>query len=89
MRLNVKALALACGLLWGLGIFALTWWVMLFDGPTGEQTIVGQIYRGFTVSPGGSFLGLIWGFFDGLVGGALLGWLYNAISSRMKRGTEA
>jgi hypothetical protein len=27
MKLSVKAFALACGLIWGLGLFFLTWWM--------------------------------------------------------------
>lgn len=36
MKLDVKACALACGLIWGLGLFVLTWWVIAFDGSTGR-----------------------------------------------------
>jgi len=30
MKLNVLAFGLACGLVWGLGVFCLAWWVMAF-----------------------------------------------------------
>ena len=33
MRLDVKAFALTCAVVWGLGVPLLTWWVMAFDGP--------------------------------------------------------
>ena len=82
MRLNVKAFALACGLLWGLGLFLLTWWIILFDGATGEPTLIGRLYRGYTVSPQGSLIGLLWGFVDGLIDGAIFAWLYNLIAER-------
>jgi hypothetical protein len=88
MKLNVRAFALACGLIWGLGLLVLTWWIMLFDGATGEPTIIGQIYRGFNISPGGSLLGLVWGFFDGLIGGAVFAWLYNALVARLQARSE-
>ncbi len=84
MKLNVRAFALTCGLIWGFGILALTWWIIMFDGPTGQQTIIGQIYRGYSISAAGSLLGLIWGFFDGLAGGAVFAWLYNVIAARTK-----
>jgi hypothetical protein len=32
MKLNVKALGLTCGVIWGLGPFLLTWWIIPFDG---------------------------------------------------------
>ena len=82
MKLNVRAFALTCGLIWGFGLLVLTWWVMLFDGATGQTTFIGQVYRGFNISPGGSLLGLIWGFFDGLIGGAVFAWLYNVLVGR-------
>jgi hypothetical protein len=85
MKLDVKAFALACGLIWGLGLFALTWWIMAFDGATGERTLIGQLYRGYTISPAGSFIGLVWGFFDGGVGGLVFAWLYNLLAERMGR----
>lgn len=86
MRLNIRAFALTCGLIWGFGIFALTWWIILFEGATGEITLIGQIYRGFNISPAGSIIGLIWGFLDGLIGGAIFAWVYNLISHETKKG---
>ena len=51
MKLNVRAFALTCGIIWGVGLFLLTWWIILFEGATGEPTLIGLVYRGFTVSP--------------------------------------
>lgn len=82
MRLNVKAFALTCGLLWGLGLFIITWWIIAFDGATGEVTFIGRVYRGYNLSPTGSFIGLIWGSIDALIGGAVFAWLYNLIAPR-------
>ncbi|HUJ10151.1 MAG TPA: bacteriophage holin [Verrucomicrobiae bacterium] len=80
MKLNVKAFAITCGLLWGVGLFALTWWIIAFEGSTGDLLIIGHLYRGYNVSPVGSVIGLVWGFFDALVGGAIFAWLYNVIA---------
>lgn len=52
-------------------IFFLTWWIIIFEGATGDITFIGHIYRGYNVSPVGSIFGLIWGFFDALIGGAI------------------
>ena len=82
MKLNIKAFALACGIIWGIGLFLLTWWVIAFDGATHETTLIGQLYRGYNISAAGSFIGLVWGFVDGLVGGAVFAWLYNALAKR-------
>ncbi len=85
MKLNVKAFAVTCGLIWGFGLLFITWWIMLFEGSTGDILVIGHVYRGFNVSPLGSVIGLLWGFFDGLVGGAIFAWLYNFILSRVKK----
>jgi hypothetical protein len=82
MKLNVKAFALTCGILWGVGLFLLTWWIMAFKGATGETTLIGRIYLGYCISPLGSIIGLVWALVDGVVGGAIFAWLYNLIATR-------
>ena len=77
MKLNTKAFSLACGLVWGLGLFCLTWWVIAFEGVTREPMLIGHIYRGYNISPLGSLIGLVWGSIDGAVGGAIFACLYN------------
>ena len=84
MKLNVKARALTCGLMWGLGLFFLTWWIIAFDGSTGEVTLIGRLYRGYSISAMGSLVGMIWAFFDGLIGGAIFAWLYNRLVPRFE-----
>ncbi len=83
MKLNVLAFGLTCGLVWGLGVLVLTWWVIAFEGQTGEPTILGLVYRGYTVSAAGSLIGLVWGLGDGLVGGVIFAWLYNVLAGRL------
>jgi hypothetical protein len=85
MKLNVKAFALTCGLVFGFGLFFLTWWIIVFDGATGEATFIGRVYRGYTVSPAGSVIGLCWAFVDWLIGGAIFAWLYNLITGRLAK----
>lgn len=80
MKLNVKSFSLTTGLVWGIGLFLFTWWVIAFDGVTGEPTLIGRLYRGYSISPIGSIIGLVWAFIDGLIGGAIFAWLYNLIS---------
>ena len=82
MKLNIKAFGLTCSLIWGFGLFALTWWIMAFEGQTGEVTIIGKIYRGFSITPLGSLIGLGWALVDGFVGGLIFAWLYNIISGK-------
>lgn len=80
MKLNIKAFALTCGILWGIAVFALAWWMIFQRGATGELTTLGQIYIGFNLSALGSLIGLVWGFVDGLIGGAIFAWLYNKLA---------
>lgn len=80
MKLNVKAFALACAIFFAGGLFLMTWWMILTGGSTGEPTLIGKVYLGYTVSPIGSVVGLVWAFFDALIGGAILAWLYNMIA---------
>ena len=85
MRFDVKALAITCGVLWSLTLFIVTWWIIAFDGQTGEVTWFGRIYRGYSISALGSVIGLVWAFFDGLIGGAIFAWVYNLIAGRMTK----
>ncbi len=88
MKLNVKAFALAAGLVWGINWFGLTWWIIAFDGITREPTFIGLMYRGFTVSPLGSLVALLWGFMDGFLIGLMVAWAYNKISPHLQSKKE-
>lgn len=77
MKLNIKAFALACGILWGFGLFALTWWMIAWGETTDESTFISRVYIGYRVSPIGSLIGLTWALADGFIGGAIFAWLYN------------
>jgi hypothetical protein len=76
-RLDPKAVGLTSGVLWGLGLFSLTWWIIALDGSSREPTAISRVYRGYRISPRGSVIGLAWAFVDGLIGGACFAWLYN------------
>lgn len=77
MRLNILAFAVTCALVWGVGLFLLTWWVIAFEGASADPTLIGRVYRGYELTPGGSVIGLIWGLLDGAIGGAIFAALYN------------
>ena len=90
MKLNPKAFGLTCGILWGAGLFSLTWWVMAFEGPSRKPTGLSKLYRGYTITPRGSIIGLVWGFCDAFCGGLSFAWLYNELvryfaASKMKQ----
>ncbi len=81
MKLNVKALALSSGILWGGTVFLATLW-LLIRGHDG--TLIGRLdhfYLGYSFSYAGAFVGLVWGFVDGVIGGAVFAWLYNKLAA--------
>jgi hypothetical protein len=82
MKFNVKAFALTTGIFWGIGLLLITWWIILFEGTSCEVTLIGYVYRGYSISIAGSFIGFAWGFVDGIIGGAIFAWLYNLLSGR-------
>ena len=89
MKLNILSFAVTCGLFWGLGLFFLTWWIIAFDGATGDITFIGRVYRGYSITPVGSLFGLAWAIPDGFVGGLIFAWLYNLTTTRLSGRKEA
>ena len=53
---------------------------ILLYGASGVPTLIGRLYRGYTISPAGSLIGLVWAFFDGLGCGLIFAWLYNKLT---------
>ena len=92
MKLDVKAFALACGLIWGIGLFLMTWWIIVFQGqapPDAAPPFIGLVYRGYDFTIGGSIIGLLWGLVDGAIGGAIFAWLYNKLAPAHDSGANA
>ena len=80
MKLKVKAFALTCGILWGLLILFATWWLLYWGSPGETISKIGGFYIGYSYSWFGGIIGLIWGFVDGLICGAIFAWLYNKLT---------
>ncbi len=78
MKLNVKAMALAGGILWGAAMLLLTL-SSLMRGAGQHLTLLSGVYFGYQITYMGAVLGLVYGFVTGVVGGGLLAWLYNAL----------
>ncbi|MFH1740817.1 MAG: bacteriophage holin [bacterium] len=76
-HLKPVALGLALGILWGLSILLLTFFIIV-HGDTMELTSkLGRVYLGYTVSAPGAFIGLVYGFAHGFVAGWIVAILYN------------
>ncbi len=79
MKLNVMAFAIAGGILWGASVCALTWMALLGYGNVDAASIAKSYYIGFTVTPVGSVIGAIYGFFDAGIACAIFALLYNKL----------
>ena len=81
MNLNIKAMAIAFGLVWGISLFVITWFIILLEGSSDTTTFIGKFYIGYSLTPVGSLIGLMWGIIDGAIGGVMFGWLYNRFNN--------
>ncbi|MEE8478441.1 MAG: hypothetical protein V3S42_00390 [Candidatus Neomarinimicrobiota bacterium] len=75
MKIDIKALALSVGIVWGFAIFLLTIVVLIMD--YGFLSGLDGTFLGYSISWIGAFVGFIYGFVEGLIFGALLGFFYN------------
>jgi hypothetical protein len=76
MKLRVRALGLAVGVVWGLEIFVVTL-LAVAQGSGMTLALLEVFYYGYSVSVGGAFVGLLWGLVHGFICGALIAWTYN------------
>jgi hypothetical protein len=81
MKLNVKALAIASALIWGVLAMFLTGLANLIWPPYGRAflELMASVYPGYhaEASLGQVVVGALYGVIDGAVDGALFAWLYN------------
>jgi len=85
MRLNVTALALAAGLIWGAAVLMVATANLVW--PTYGRAfldLAASVYPGYQPATGaGSVVtGTLYGLVDGAIAGALFAWLYNALARR-------
>jgi hypothetical protein len=80
MKLSIKGLALASGILWGAAMLGMGLANLIWSG-YGQQFLqtMASVYFGYhaTRSIAEVIVGTLYGFVDGLVGGAVFAWLYN------------
>ena len=81
--LNIKVFGLSFGLLFGLGVFIATNWLVIKGGdpPGPHLSLLGQYFIGYRVTLFGSFIGFTYGFVVGAVSGKLIAWIYNKLAS--------
>ena len=76
-KLNVKAFALAVGIVWGAAMFLLGILAMLCGWGAKFVEILSSLYIGYNATFLGSIIGAAWGFVDAGIGAAVVAWLYN------------
>ncbi len=76
-RIYPLPLALAAGVICGLGALSLGWSAALGDWGVAMVKAMGSVYHGYTPTLKGGMWGGLWGFMDGFVSGLLLAYLYN------------
>jgi hypothetical protein len=80
MKLSVKGLALASAILWGVAMLGMGLANLIWAN-YGQQFLqtMASVYVGYhaTRSIAEVIVGTLYGFVDGLIGGAVLAWLYN------------
>jgi ABC-type dipeptide/oligopeptide/nickel transport system permease subunit len=82
LLLNAKVMGLVLGLLFGLGIFIATNWLVIKGGEHVGRNLqlLSQYFIGYRVTFAGSFIGFLYGFATGTMCGAFVGWFYNKIA---------
>ena len=80
-RIKTNVLAIVCAIIGGVGLFVMTAWLLIKDGPhVGEHLkLLSNYFIGYSVTWWGSVMGL---FYGALCGGAI-GWAVGAIYNKI------
>ena len=85
MKLDIKAFALAFGLIWGGSVLAVAVANQLWPG-YGRLflEVTASVYPGYQPGVGIASIitGALYGLVDGAIGGAVFAWLYNRLARR-------
>ena len=89
MKFDIRALALAFGLIWGAGIFIVGVANLASPGYGGVfLQLLASVYPGYsgTASFGQVVIATLYGLVDGAIGGAVFAWLYNWLTTFFRPG---
>jgi hypothetical protein len=86
-RIKVKALAVVCSLIGGGGVFVMTIWLVIKDGPLVGQhlQLLSNYFPGYSVTWPGAFIGFLYGAVIGGVAGWAVGRIYNRVVNARER----
>lgn len=77
MRLQTRAFAIACGHVAGIAVFALTILLLVPDLASSDVPLLTAVLFGYSVSLPGAFIGAMWAWVYGFIGGAGIAFAYN------------
>ena len=86
-RIKADALALVCAVIGGVGLFAMTVWLVIKDGPQAGKhlQLLSNYFVGYSVTYPGAFVGLLYGAMTGGVIGWAIGRIYNGVVNFRQR----
>jgi hypothetical protein len=80
-KLDTKAVALALGIMWSIGILSVSLLVLFTTSYLHNMVdFLSTVYLGYSLSFSGIITGMVWGFFDAAIGGFVFAWLYNKLT---------
>lgn len=87
VRIQSSVLTVVCSLIGGMGLFAMTAWLLIKDGPNVGQhlRLLGHYFIGYSVTWKGSFIGLFYGALVGGIFGWSIGRIYNGVVNIRQR----
>jgi hypothetical protein len=87
IKIQASVLAVVCALIGGIGLFTMTAWLLIKDGPNvgAHLRLLGHYLIGYSVSWKGSLVGFFWGALIGGLVGWTIGKIYNGIAGIRQR----
>jgi len=84
IRMHATLIGVVLGLIFGLGLFFATIWLVFKGGPRPgvHLMLLGQFFPGYSVTFLGSLVGFFYAFAIGFVTGTFLGFLYNKFAKQ-------
>ncbi len=76
-KLDVKALGLSFGIMWGVSVVIMDILYMISGWGGSFVIAMGKFYIGYQPTIVGCAIGGIWGFIDMGIAGIVIAWLYN------------
>jgi hypothetical protein len=80
-KCNIKALAVAIGVLWAIYVLFLGW-IAAFGWGRELVRVLSSLYIGYSPTFVGGIIGGIWAFVDGAIAGAIIAWVYNLVAKK-------